>query len=76
MGQMVTNLNVLTAEMQKLAPAIAAIAPDLPKTSLKAVEALNETVVLLKALQKSFLLRGNVEEVCEQERQPASNGNK
>ena len=76
LGQMVTNLNILTAEMQKLAPAIAVIAPDLPKTSLKAVEALNETVVLLKALQKSFLLRGKVEEVRDEERKPASNHGK
>lgn len=73
LGAMVKNLNVLTAEMSKLAPAIAAIAPDLPKTSLRAVEALNETVILLKAMQKSFLLRGKVEEVKEEEqRQPAS----
>jgi phospholipid/cholesterol/gamma-HCH transport system substrate-binding protein len=69
---MVKNMSVLTHEMQKLAPAIAAIAPEFPKTSMRAVEALNETVVLLKALQKSFLLRGNVEAVREQERQPAS----
>lgn len=72
LGEMVKNLSVLTHEMQKLAPAIAAIAPEFPKTSVRAVEALNETVVLLKALQKSFLLRGNVEAVREQERQPAS----
>ncbi|MGE0763450.1 MAG: MlaD family protein [Bdellovibrionales bacterium] len=76
LGQMVNNLNILTAEMQKLAPAIATIAPELPKTSLKAVEALNETVVLLKALQKSFLLRGKVEEVRQEERQPASSSAK
>lgn len=72
LGQMVSSLNILTSEMQKLAPAIAAVAPELPKTSVKAVEALNETVVLLKALQKSFLLRGKVEEVREEERKPAS----
>jgi len=72
LGEMVKNMSVLTHEMQKLAPAIAAIAPEFPKTSMRAVEALNETVVLLKALQKSFLLRGNVEAVREQERQPAS----
>lgn len=72
MGQIVKNLNVLTNEFQKLTPAIAAIAPDLPRTSMRAVEALDETVVLLKAMQKSFLLRGNVKEVREEERQPAS----
>lgn len=74
LGQVISNLNVLTGEFKKLTPAIAAVAPQLPQTSLRAVEALDETVVLLKALQKSFLLRGNVEEVREEEteRVPAS----
>lgn len=72
LGQTLRHLSVLTVELEKLAPAIATIAPSLPKTSLRAVEALDETVVLLKALQKSFLLRGNVKEVKEEEtRKPA-----
>ncbi|MBX7232400.1 MAG: MlaD family protein [Bdellovibrionales bacterium] len=73
MGQIIKNLNSLTTEMQKITPALTAIAPELPKTSLRAVEALNETVILLKALQRSFLLRGKVEEIRKEEsRQPAS----
>lgn len=74
MAQIVKNLNVLTTEFQKLTPAISAVAPDLPQASKRAVEALDETVVLLKALQKSFMLRGNVKDVREEEelRQPAS----
>lgn len=73
MGQIVKNLNVLTTEMQKLTPAIAVIAPELPRTSRRAVEALDETVVLLKAMQKSFLLRGKVDEVRQEEgRRPAN----
>ena len=76
MGQIVTNLNILTTEFQKLTPAIAILAPQLPRTTTKAVEALDEAVVLLKALQKSFLFRGGVKEVLneqeqEQNRQPA-----
>lgn len=72
MGQIVKNLNVLTTEMQKLTPAIGVIAPELPRTSRRAVEALDETVVLLKALQRSFLLRGKVDEVRDEEgRKPA-----
>jgi len=67
LAQVVKNLNILTLEFQKLTPAIAAVAPELPKTSLRAVEALNEAVVTLKAMQKSFFLRGNVQEVREQE---------
>jgi hypothetical protein len=38
---------------------------------LRAVEALNEAVVTLKAIQKSFFLRGNVEEVREEEAKQA-----
>jgi phospholipid/cholesterol/gamma-HCH transport system substrate-binding protein len=69
LGQIVNNLNVLTNEMQKLTPAIAVIAPELPRTSRRAVEALDETVVLLKALQKSWLLSGKVEQVRKEESQ-------
>ncbi len=72
LGQIVRNMNVLTTEFQKLTPAIAAIAPDLPRTSRRAVEALDETVVLLKAMQRSFLLSGKVEDVRKEEsRRPA-----
>lgn len=73
LGQIVKNLNALTTEFQKLTPAISAIAPELPRTSRRAIEALDETVVVLKALQKSFLLRGNVKDVREEEdRRPAN----
>ncbi|MBX3022245.1 MAG: MCE family protein [Bdellovibrionales bacterium] len=73
LGQIVSNLNVLTTEFKKVTPAISMLAPELPRTSRRAVEALDETVVLLKALQKSFLLRGNVREVREEEvRKPAN----
>lgn len=72
-GQIVKNLNVLTSEMQKLTPAISAIAPELPRTSRRAIEALDETVVLLKAMQKSFLLRGKVEEVRKEENRAPAN---
>lgn len=74
MAAIVKNLNVLTTELQKLTPAIGVLAPELPRTSRRAVEALDETVVLLKALQRSFLLRGKVEEIREEEgRKPSAN---
>ncbi len=69
LGQLVKSVTVLAKEFETLTPAIKEIAPDLPRTSRRAVEALDETVVLLKALQKSFLLRGNVKEVKEEESQ-------
>jgi phospholipid/cholesterol/gamma-HCH transport system substrate-binding protein len=73
MGQLVNNTNGLMTEFQKLTPAISIIAPELPRTTKRAVEALDETVVVLKALQRSFLLRGNVEDIRKEEgRRPAN----
>lgn len=74
MSSLVSNLNVLTQEFKVVIPAIAEIAPDLPRVSKRAVEALDEAVVLMKALEKSFLVKGNVEDVREEEakkRKPA-----
>lgn len=72
-AETLANLNALTIEFQKLTPAINAVAPELPRASQRAVEALDEMVVTLKAMQKSFLLRSNVREVREEElRLPAS----
>ncbi|MCB0386758.1 MAG: MCE family protein, partial [Bdellovibrionales bacterium] len=62
MGQLIASLSTLAKEFEKLAPAIQEVAPDLPRTSRRAVEALDEAVVLLKAMQKSIFLRGNVED--------------
>ncbi len=61
------NMAKLTDQMQALAPVIQDIAPEIPAASHRAIEALNETVITLKALQKSFILRGNVKEVKEEE---------
>ena len=65
---LVSNLAELTGEFKAVIPAINTIAPDLPRVSRRAVEALDEAVVTMKALQKSFLMRSNVEEVRDEER--------
>lgn len=69
---MTENLAVITKAM---GPAVKNIEPDLPKASARMVEALNETVVVLKAMQKSFFMRNSVNEVKEEElkqREPAN----
>jgi phospholipid/cholesterol/gamma-HCH transport system substrate-binding protein len=58
---------VLTEEFKVVLPALAAIAPELPQTSKRAVEALDEAVVLMKALQRSFFVKGNAEKVRKEE---------
>jgi phospholipid/cholesterol/gamma-HCH transport system substrate-binding protein len=67
MTTLVKNLSVLTEEFKVVIPAIAQIAPDLPRVSKRAVEALDEAVVLMKALQKSYFVRGSAEEVRQEE---------
>jgi phospholipid/cholesterol/gamma-HCH transport system substrate-binding protein len=67
LATIVTNLAVLTENFKLITPAIAEVAPDLPRSSRRALEALDEAVVLLKAMQKSIFIRGSVEEVRETE---------
>jgi phospholipid/cholesterol/gamma-HCH transport system substrate-binding protein len=67
MTKLVGNLALLTEEFKVVIPALAEIAPDLPQSSRRALEALDEAVVLIKAMEKSFLVKGNAEEVREEE---------
>ena len=75
--QIAHNMAKLSNEMNKALPLLQQVTPEIPRTSKRAMEALDETVVTLKALQKSFLLRSNAREVREEEaardRVPASN---
>jgi phospholipid/cholesterol/gamma-HCH transport system substrate-binding protein len=66
-GKLVGNLAEMTDHVKKVMPVIADVAPELPKSSRRVVEALDEAVVVLKAMQKTFLLRSSVREVREEE---------
>jgi phospholipid/cholesterol/gamma-HCH transport system substrate-binding protein len=67
LGKIARNMAILTDELQRTLPAMQKIAPEIPRASERAIEALDETVVTLKALQKTFLLRSNALEVREEE---------
>lgn len=71
MSKMVANLAVLTDDFSELIPIIQKIAPKMPEASDKAIQALNETVTTLKAMQKTFLLRGAVRDVLEEDKKNA-----
>lgn len=68
------NMAILTDEIQAMSPMMKELAPEFPRVSRRAIEALDETVVTLKAMQKSFFLKSNVQDVKEEEskRMPAS----
>ncbi len=70
LSMLVKNMDQIAREFKVVLPALAEIAPDLPKTSRRAVEALNEAVILMKGMQKSYFLRSGVKEVKEEENPP------
>lgn len=82
MRLMMKNVVILTQELNKTMPAMAEamkeMGPEMPQTARRAVEALNEATILIKAMQKSLLLRSNVQEVRDEEksRLPASKSDK
>jgi phospholipid/cholesterol/gamma-HCH transport system substrate-binding protein len=67
LAEMSKNLAGLTKDFRVLGPALNAVGPELPQATKRAVEALNETVVMLKAMQKSMFLRGSIQEVRDEE---------
>lgn len=61
------SVALLSGQLEKTLPLLTEVTPELPKATRRAFEALDQTVVTLKALQKSFLIRGSVREVREEE---------
>jgi len=68
LGHIISNLNTMTTDFKVLGTAVNEIGPELPQATRRALEALNETVVILKAMQKSFVLKGNVDDVRQEEK--------
>ncbi|MBX2986294.1 MAG: MCE family protein [Bdellovibrionaceae bacterium] len=64
MAGMMKSLSRLTGEMDR---SFAEVGQEMPGTVRRAVEALNEATVLIKAMQKSMFVRGSVREVHEEE---------
>jgi phospholipid/cholesterol/gamma-HCH transport system substrate-binding protein len=67
MSKIIKNMAALTESMSTIIPALAEVAPDLPRASHRAIEAMDEAVVTLKAMQKSWVLSGKVDEVKAEE---------
>jgi phospholipid/cholesterol/gamma-HCH transport system substrate-binding protein len=61
------DLAAVTAEFARLAPLARAAAEGVPESTRKLMDLVRESTVLIKAAQKSFLLRGNVRDVRDEE---------
>lgn len=76
------NLASVADQLRVLGPVMDEIGDQLPATARRAVEALNEATILIKAMQKSFFVRSSVAEVRDEEakdpnrRTPASKAKK
>lgn len=60
---LINNMAEMSSEIHKLTPAMAELAPQIPAATERAIQAVEEAVVTMKALQKSFLLKGKVKDV-------------
>ncbi len=71
LAKIASNMAILTDEIQGTLPAVKNAlhdaGPEIPRAARRAMEALDETVITLKALQKSFILRSNAKEVRDEE---------
>ena len=74
---MAKHLAQLTRNLAGVSQAMKAVGPEIPGATKKAIEALTEATVLLKAMQRNFFFKSGVEEVRKEEaaeaaRKPAS----
>ena len=71
----VKNLNSISDQMNGLMPTLQEMAKTAPDTTKVLNESLNETRILVKALQRNFFIKGHAEDVRKEEeeiRKPAS----
>jgi len=62
-GQATQQMKVL----QALVPVFEKMGPEFPRIALRLIEALDESVVLVKALQKNYFLRDSVDKTRKEE---------
>jgi phospholipid/cholesterol/gamma-HCH transport system substrate-binding protein len=67
MAELVKHTSTIVGELSKIMPALGEMAPEFPKATRRALEAIDEAVVVLKAMQHSFLLSGSVKDVRDEE---------
>lgn len=69
MPQLIGNMTDLSQQMKSLTPMVNEVAPQVPEAMQRAIKALDEAVLTMKGFQKSFLLRGKMDDVREELKQ-------
>jgi ABC-type transporter Mla subunit MlaD len=66
------NLSTLTTQLKSLEPALKTLAQKVPEGSEKTLKLIDESILVLQAMQKNFFLKSGVKEVKEErQRAPA-----
>jgi phospholipid/cholesterol/gamma-HCH transport system substrate-binding protein len=74
--QLASHLAILTRNLAEVSLAMKDLSPEMPGATKKAIEALAEATVLLKALQRNYFLKSSVEDIRrEDEKREASGRN-
>lgn len=60
---LINNMTELSTEINRLSPVMTEVAPQVPDVLQRTTKAIDEAVLTMKGLQKSFLLRGKMEDV-------------
>ena len=72
LNQLQPHLKQSITDLAKITPEMAKASPEFARITKESVKTLNEMVIVLKAMQKSWFLKGHVEDVKEEDRAPAS----
>jgi phospholipid/cholesterol/gamma-HCH transport system substrate-binding protein len=67
MPELTRNMLQLTEDLKQLMPMIHNMSDGAPEATEKAIQVMDESILTMKALQKTFLLKGKVKEVIEEE---------
>lgn len=76
LAQLTGSLAQMTEDFKSVTTMMKNYGPEIPTVAKRALEALDEATVLMKALQKNFFLRGSVEEVTQEETAEVQEGSR
>ena len=67
LAQLTKSLSTMTQDFKEVTTMMKEMGPEIPTVARRALEALDEATVLMKAMQKNFFLKSSVEEVNNEE---------
>lgn len=74
LASLTSNLSQMTQEFKNITVMMKNYGPEIPTVAKRALEALDEATILMKAMQKNFFLKSSVREVVEEEEKEVGDG--